>query len=516
MNTADHNASMRSAHYFDQRHAQVWRRLSIGSCIVAVSAVTAACIHTTATQQIAPVPSPRSYIAPDESSATAGANRTDGVTAQTLVPGEGSAANWWSLFQSPELDALVERAITGSRTLESAKARLAAEQETLRAARATLYPQASLSAMATREKESAASFGLPPSSLPLPPNFNLYQLGAIVSYDVSLFGATRYRIAQQSAVREIQRHEVSTAWLTLTGNTVVQGIQLAASNAQLDAVRDILRIDQQNLHLVRQANRVGTVPGSDVVSAESQLAADQTLQPGIEQQLSISRHALAVLLGRAPADWSPPELRMAALRLPSRLPLTIPSELVHRRPDILAAESQLRAAGAQLGLATAQLFPQITLSAQATAESLRIRDLFDPAGFIWSVAAGLTQPIFDAGMRRAERRAALEALRASAADYQQTVLQAFAQVADLLEALVHDENLVEGEKRALDSASRSVELQRQNYNNGGAGILNLLDAQRQYQQALLGYVRAQGQRYVDTAQLQVAMGGESTSLATSP
>jgi NodT family efflux transporter outer membrane factor (OMF) lipoprotein len=471
---------------------------TIRHCFVLAGALAAGCTHFPETQTIAPVPTPSSYTAPDEAT---GPQTNPGVPAETVT------GSWWSLFHSQEIDQLVDQAIAGSHTLESAKARLAAEQETLRAARSALYPQASLSAAASRQKQSAASFGLPANSLPLPPNYNLYQLGAIVSYDVDVFAGTRYRIAQQAELAELQGRELTAAWLTLSGNTVVEAIQLAAANAQLEAVHDIVRIDQQNLDLVRQANRVGTVPGSDVVSAESQLAADQTLQPGIDQQLSVARHALAVLLGKAPADWSPPHLELAALQLPPQISLSLPSELAHRRPDILAAEARLRAASAQLGIATAQLFPQITLSGQITAESLSIRDLFDPAGLVWSIAAGLTQPVFDAGMRRAERRAALQELRAAAADYQQTVLQSFGQVADILQGLAHDASLVDAQKRALDSASRSVELQRQNYEKGGAGILNLLDAQRQYQQALLGYVKAQSQRYLDTAQLQVALGG---------
>ncbi|MDB6089674.1 MAG: efflux transporter outer rane subunit, partial [Gammaproteobacteria bacterium] len=198
---------------------------------------------------------------------------------------------------------------------------------------------------------------------------------------------------------------------------------------------------------------------------------------------------------------------LGALALPGQLPLSLPSALVHQRPDILAAEAQLHAASAQVGIATARLYPEITLSAGATAESLHIRDLFDPAGLVWSVAAGVTQPVFNGGMRRAQRRAALAALRASAADYQETVLQAFGQVADILQALNHDTNLLAAQKRALDSASRSLGLQRINYEKGGTGLLNLLDAQRQYEQARLGYVRAESQRYLDTVQLQVAAGG---------
>jgi NodT family efflux transporter outer membrane factor (OMF) lipoprotein len=233
------------------------------------------------------------------------------------------------------------------------------------------------------------------------------------------------------------------------------------------------------------------------------------LLPGLAQQLSVANHALSILVGRAPGNWSPPEFDLTALKLPGRLPVSLPSELVHQRPDIQAAEAQLHAASAQIGIATAQLYPSITLSAGLSGSSLDGATLFSPAGLVWSVAAGIAQPIFDGGMRQAERRAALAAFKASAADYQQVVLQAFGQVADILQALAHDAMLLEAQQRALDMASESLHLQRANYSGGGIGILNLLDAQRQYQQARLGYVRAEAQRYQDTIQLLVDMGGSA-------
>jgi NodT family efflux transporter outer membrane factor (OMF) lipoprotein len=187
--------------------------------------------------------------------------------------------------------------------------------------------------------------------------------------------------------------------------------------------------------------------------------------------------------------------------------VSLPSDLVRQRPDIQAAEAQLHAASARIGIATAQLYPSITLSAGISASSLNEGNLFNPSGLVWSIAAGLTQPIFDGGTRRAERKAALADFKAYAADYKLTVLHSFGQVADILEALKHDAALLAAQQRALDTASESVRLQRINYTQGGAGLLNLLDAERQYQEASLGYARATAQRYQDTIQLLVAMGG---------
>jgi NodT family efflux transporter outer membrane factor (OMF) lipoprotein len=272
-------------------------------------------------------------------------------------------------------------------------------------------------------------------------------------------------------------------------------------------VDEILAADRENAALVAKERQVGEAPDPDVVLARSQVAADETLRPGLEQQLSVARHTLAVLVGQSPGDWSPPDFDLTGLTAPSRVPVSLPSQLVHQRPDILAAEARLHAASAQIGIATARLYPDITLSAGASASSLNGGVLFSQNGLVWSIAAGLTQPVFDAGLRRAERRAALDAFRASAADYRRTVLEAFGQVANLLQALDHDADLLATQQRSLELATASVRLQRINYGRGGIGLLPLLDAQRQYQRARLGYLQAQAQRYQDTAQLLVAMGG---------
>jgi NodT family efflux transporter outer membrane factor (OMF) lipoprotein len=436
-------------------------------------------------------------------------NPDPGPTApvQTLSVGDKVAVDWWTLYRSPDLERLVKEAIAGSPTLESAKARLMAAREEVAAARGALYPQVSIGASATEEKLTAGAFGLTPARAPLPPSFNYFEIGPTISWTPDLFGGTHRRIEQQAALEDYQHDQLGAAYLTLTGATVTEAIQLAAVRAQLNTVGDILEIDRQNLDLVRKERQAGSVPDSDVVAAESQLAADETLKPGLDQELSAARHAMAILLGRAPGEWSPPDFDLAALTLPSRIPVSLPSELVHQRPDIQAAEAQLHAASARIGIATAQLYPAITLSAGVSGSSLNGGNLFSPAGLIWSIAAGITQPIFDGGTRRAERRAALADFKAYAADYKQTVLLSFGQVADVLEALSHDAALLAAQQNALDTASQSVKLQRINYADGGVGLLNLLDAERQYQQASLGYARATAQRYQDTTQLLLAMGG---------
>jgi NodT family efflux transporter outer membrane factor (OMF) lipoprotein len=451
-------------------------------------------------------PTTTGYVSPGEAAASED-DAGPSAARQTLALGEKVASDWWMLFRSPDLNQVVQKAIAGSRTLESAEARLTQAHDAIAASSSSLYPQVGLTAGVAREKVSATEFGLGPRAFPLPPNFNLFQVGPTASYTLDLFGGAHRRIEQQSALADYQRDQLAAAYLTLTGDTVTEAIQVATTRGLLKAVDDILDIDRENLDLVHKERVAGTVPDSDVIIAETQLAEDETLQPGLQQQESAATHALAVLLGRAPGDWSPPDFDLASLALPDQLPVSLPSELVHQRPDIQAAEAQLHAASAEIGIATAQLYPAITLSAAAGTSALDAGQLFNSAGLVWSIAAGLTQPIFDGGMRQAERRAALAAFKASAADYQQTVLQAFGQIADILQALTHDAHLLATQQHALEMASEAVRLQRISYSRGGTGILNLLDAQRQYQQALLAYTRAQAMRYQDTTQLLVAMGG---------
>ncbi len=442
-------------------------------------------------------PATTRYTAPGEAAAPA----------ETVALGQKVTADWWKLFRSPELDRLLRQAIAGNQTLDAAKSRLAAAREDVAAASGALYPQVGLSTSAVREKINTSTFGLSPSAFRLPPNFNAFALEPGVSYAPDIFGGTRRGIERQTALAEYQRDQLGAAFLTLTGNTVTQAVQIAAIGGQLKAVDEILDIDRQTLRLVRTERDAGAVPDSDTVIAESQLAADETLRPGLEQQLSAARHLLAVLVGHAPADWAPPDFSLAAFTPPEGIPVSLPSDLVHQRPDIQAAEAQLHAASAQIGVATARLYPTITLSAGIGVAALDPGHLFTANGLLWNIAAGLAEPVFDGGMRQAQRRAALATFRQSAAEYRQTVLEAFAQVADLLTALDHDAELLTAQRHALDVASQSVRLQRQDYGNGAIGIIALLDAQRQYQQALLGYVRAQAQRYQDSAELLVAMGG---------
>jgi NodT family efflux transporter outer membrane factor (OMF) lipoprotein len=284
---------------------------------------------------------------------------------------------------------------------------------------------------------------------------------------------------------------------------------IASVRAQIATVETILAQDRDNLRLVQSAFDNGSVAREDVVTAQSQIANDMTLLPPLRQELAMGRHALSVVLGRAPASELPDDVDLTQITLPLQVPVSLPSELAHRRPDILAAEARLHAATSAVGVAQSNLYPKIQLTATVGQESLKADQIFNSASNAWSIIGGLTAPIFDGGTLRAEKRAAVDAMRASAATYEQTVLVAFAQVADLLEGLDHDAEQLDAQDHAQQAAQSSLDLARISYKEGNAGVLLVLDAERSYQQARLGYVRAVAQRYLDTVQLFLALGGTS-------
>jgi NodT family efflux transporter outer membrane factor (OMF) lipoprotein len=287
----------------------------------------------------------------------------------------------------------------------------------------------------------------------------------------------------------------------------MQALRIASLQSQIGTVEAILGQDRENLELVRKAFDAGSVSRLDIVSAESQLAADATLLPPLRQELSVARHALAVIIGELPANAKLPEFDLSKFELPRELPVSLPSELAHRRPDILAAEAQLHAATAGVGIATANLYPRIDITASAGQQATGFTHVFDGTSSVWSLIGGLVAPLFDGGRLRAEQRASVEAMRSSSASYEQTVLVAFGQVADALEALRHDAEQLDAQAHARDAAGVNAELTRKSYHEGNVNVLQVLDAERSYQRARLGYVRAQAQRYVDTVQLFLALGG---------
>ena len=411
-----------------------------------------------------------------------------------IALGARAGGDWWSEFHSPKLDLAMHRAIDGNFDLKIADARIAQASAAVRAAGGELYPQA----------DFGAGFGRARTNVPPPATANFYGVGPVVSFDLDIFGGTKRLIERQGALAEAERHRFDAAYLTVTGEVASQALLQASALAQIEAVRVLLADDERNLELLRQAHRQGSVAQPEVALAESQLAQDQTLLPPLAQQRDAARHALSVLTGLGPDDAVMPDFALADFIPPATLPVSLPSELAHDRPDILEAEAELHAASAAVGMATADLYPHLTLSGSFTQAGTTP---LEAGTTLWSVAAGVTGPIFHGGALEAQRQAAIDGYKASFALYQRTVIRSLSQVADLLQAINHDAEELAAQERALNAAELSLRLNRQGYRAGETGILQVLDAERAFQRALFGQIRAKTARSLDAVQLSVALGG---------
>ncbi len=423
---------------------------------------------------------------------------------QHLQPGERVVRQWWELFHAPALNDTLSLAIARSPTLDTARATLAQAQQAIAAAGGALYPQVGLAATATRERIGSEAINGNDHVVG-----NLFSVGPAVSFGPDVFGGVRRQVEQQSALAEVQRYELAAAYLSLTGNAVSEAISIASAREQIKAVTDIVAVDQNNLELTEIEREAGKAALTDVLSAKSQLAVDRAALPGLAQQLSAAGNALTILAGMTPAEWSPPAFDLDSLQLPTELPVSLPSILVHERPDILAAEAQLHAASAAIGVATAQLYPNVTLTGSWSRSAASVGALSESSMSLWDLGAGLSAPLFHGGTLTAQRREAVDAFSAQLGIYRQTVLQAFGQVADSLQALEHDAMTLEAQHEALEAARTSLELSQESYKEGQASFIQVLQAQRLFGQARLGYAQARSQRYLDTAQLFEAMGGAS-------
>jgi NodT family efflux transporter outer membrane factor (OMF) lipoprotein len=420
---------------------------------------------------------------------------------QRVAIGAKVRDDWWALFHSPPLDQVMRQAIADSPTIAQATATLAQAREQIIAAAGGLLPQVDLTAQTGRQATNVQVSGVQRPAHPV----NIYGVGATVSYALDVFGGIQRQVETQAALADLSDYQLAAAYLALSGNITTQAITIAGLRAQIKTVEAIIADDQKNLDLVKTAQAGGTATMVDVTTAQTQLANDRALLPPLRQQLSIARDALIVFVGRTPADWRPPDFELTNLALPPVVPVSLPSGLVRQRPDILAAEAQLHAAAAQLGVATANLYPSFNITAEFAQTATDIRH-FGGAFAGWDVLGQMTAPIFHGGTLSAQQRAAKDALDASWAGYRGTVISAFGQVADQLQALAHDDEAVKAQQAAVTSADQALRLARLSYEAGNSTFLQLLDPQRQREQATLGLVRAQTQRLIDTAQLLVALG----------
>lgn len=426
-----------------------------------------------------------------------------GGESQTFTAAAALDSHWWRAYGSPTLERLVDEALRASPTVASAQAALRAAQQQVAAQRGGLFPSASGSFTASRQKINGAAQGFPEAGSFL---FTLYNASVSLSYNFDVFGGVRRGIEAQEAARDAQQEELQATYQTLAANVVTAALLEASLRAQIDATQSLIASAQHQADLSRQQFELGGASRSDVLSAESNLASMQALLPPLEQQLAAARSQLAVYLGRSPADYTEASFELASLHLPREIPVMLPSDIVRQRPDIRRAEAQLHQASANIGVATANMLPQFGLSASTGDSAQKLGSLFSSG--VFSLAGNVTQPLFQGGTLNARRRAAIALYDQSLAQYRQTVLLAFKNVSDSLRALDTDAQTLNAQYRAQQAAADSLSLIEQRFGLGGANHVELLVAQQQYERSRIAYVQALASRYQDTAALFLSLGGD--------
>jgi NodT family efflux transporter outer membrane factor (OMF) lipoprotein len=425
----------------------------------------------------------------------------DAGSKQHFVYGARVKRLWWQLFKSHAMDHLVSRAIAHNPSIKLSEANLSQAYENLKSVEGIFWPQVSLNAGGQRERQSGQAFGGPSRT------FNLYTGQLEVSYTPDIFGLNRLVSRSFKAQQDAQRYALQEAYLTVEGDTVVAAIAVAELHAEIRTTRSLIRDQERILNLILQQYKLGAVPYLDVVNQQSQLASTQATLPPLLQSFSAERNALAILLGRIPSLADLPKLDIRTFSLPVRLPVSLPSSLVHQRPDILSAEAQLRVANAAVGEAIAKMYPLVQLTGAVGFESGDISHYFDASSLIWSVAGTLAVTIFDGGTLQANKKAAQFALKSAVYSYKSVVLNAFNQVATALRAVEHDAQSLQYNEAAYLAAKKAYRLSQYEYRYGSIDYITLLTSEIQYQQSRLAIVRAAAQRYADTAGLFVALGG---------
>ena len=450
-------------------------------------------------------PKVRNYLETELPDETAAAEVICGE-AQCFIRGEDIPADWWALFHSKPLDDLVRLALAENPSAAAAQAALRKAQENFRAQfGVTWFPGVDANLSATKEKFSGAAFGgFGGSGI----TFDLYNASVKVSYLLDIFGGARRELESLMAEVDYQRFQLHGTYLTLTANVITTAIQEASLRARLQATHEILKDQEKAYELVKNQFDLGAISRTDVLAQETQLAQTRASLPPLEKALSQARHQLAILVGKFPGDaGSLPEFDLNNMELPTELPVSLPSALVRQRPDILAAEALLHAASAQVGVATANLYPQITISGNYGVESNKAGNLFNSNSIIWNFGAGLLQPLFKGGELSAKKRAAVAAYEQALALYREAVLNGFLNVADALRALETDARTLKAQLDVEKYAKDTLDLTREQFRFGAVSYLSLLDAQRQYQVARTNLILAQAERYTDTVALFQSMGG---------
>jgi NodT family efflux transporter outer membrane factor (OMF) lipoprotein len=430
-----------------------------------------------------------------------------GGDAQRLVAGMDIPNQWWTLFQSAKLNALVEQALKGNPNVGAAQAALRQAHELYSAQWTSFFPTVQGGFSGVRSKNALGTIANPTSLPQANPYYNLYTAQLSVSYLPDVFGGTRRQIEIAKAQVENNRFQLEAVYLTLSSNVVVTAVEEASLRGQIAATERLLELQHQLSDKVRRQRALGTVNDLDVLAQQTLEAQTAQTLPPLQKQLGQTRDALTALLGRLPADEPPETFRLDELVLPAELPVSLPSKLIEQRPDIRQAEENLHAASAAVGVSIANLLPQFTLNADVGSSALKLQQLFSPYTGFWNVGASLTETLFDAGALLHKKRAADAALDQAAAQYRAAVILACQNVADTLRALESDADALQASADAERAAKAEFDLVQRQRDLGTISLVAVLNAEQTYRQAELSLVQAQANRYADTAGLFQSLGG---------
>jgi len=463
----------------------------------------------------APIPLP-------ETSASSGVH---GGEAQHLIAGRDIPFEWWELFQSPALNSLIEKAFKANPTIAAARASLRQARELVYAQQGYFYPSVGTTFQAERHKvsgntNSSSTIGvqgngvdlLPqledPNHEPhnLPSYYTFYTAELTVGFVPDVLGGNRRQVESLAAQKDAQRFALEATYITLASNVVAAAIQEASLRAQIQATREIIAADQNSLQILRDQFRLGFAMRIDVAAQEAALAQAEATLPPLEKQLEQTRDLIRALVGDLP-NGPDQTFELDALQLPTELPVSLPAKLIEQRPDVKAAEAQLHAANAQVGVAVAAMLPQFSISGEYGGNATQITQMFSAGGPFWSLYGNVSQPLFQGGTLLHQERAAKQALKQAAAQYQNTVITAYQNVADTLHISLSDSYTLAADVDAEASAKVTYDLTRRQAEIGYVDTLTLLSAETVYQQTLLTRVQAQSTRYGDTVALFQALGG---------
>ncbi len=454
------------------------------------------------------------FSAPQAPTATALAGAGERVPERVLATGDAAPAGpWWRALGSKALDDVMARALAHNHTLAAADATLAKVRAQAEREHAALGPSVTGAGTFQRDRINTSAFGF--AGFPSP-TISLYNIGPSVSYDLDLAGGGRRRVEAARARLRAEGFKADAAYLTLTGNVALQAVRIAALRAQIEALQGVVEDDRRSIDIRRKAEAAGGDSPSAGLGGQLRLQQDLALIPPLTQQLAQARHALALLVGEAPSEWSPPDFTTADFVLPATIPVGLPSALLRRRPDIQAAEAAVHADTAMVGVATSRLYPDVRLVAGLTQEGLNPGSLFGFGATAYNFGPSASAPLFDGGAIRADRRAAQAQVRASLAEYRQTVITAFTQVSDVLSALSEDEEKLATLDRAEATARASLEEAREGYRLGGVPLATVVAADRVWRGASLARVEALGQRLANVVALYGATAADWRIVAPDP